>query len=93
MTMPEWRRRLAAAQPIGDWWRNRHHCADAVLGATHISHDVCCARSNAIPHDGKCQWCPAHDGSSDVDKVRYTDAHDYEDYSTDVRPLVLAKRR
>lgn len=56
-----------------------------------ITDDKCCARSGAVPHDGPCQFCPKHDGSSSVDKVCYTD--EYEDYSTDVRPLVLAKRR
>lgn len=57
-----------------------------------ITHDQCCARSGAVPHDGQCRWCPQHDGSASVAPVRYTDT-DYEDYSTDIRPLVLAKRR
>jgi hypothetical protein len=32
-SMPEWRRKLADRPPMADWWRRRHHCSEAVLGA------------------------------------------------------------
>jgi len=70
-------------------WRRRK----VVVTNSAVPEAECCARPNAFPHDGKCRWCPKHDGSSGVAETRYTDAHEYEDYSTDVRSLVLAKRR
>jgi len=38
-------------------------------------------------------WRRRHNQSSGVAQTRYTDTQEYEDYSTDVRPLVLAKRK
>lgn len=66
MTIPAWRRRLRERSPMAEWWRQRHHCSDVVLGENRVQN---------------------------VAQMRYTDTQDYEDYSTDIRPLILAKRQ